>query len=292
MYGVDKSRSVLNAYDPRDVERMQDGDLMVYARGAIENGQPVFPEEFTLADLNRIRRNPKVWAAQYANNPREGEMTRFHPGWLKFYNVGRGDKLFVFDGESSRSVRTSELDRVILTDPTVGEAKDADEAGFVVTGTDNRMNVYILEAYKVRMKPPDFVDEMIRLYTKWNPRLISIESVAFSSVFKYWIQEKCKALGIFPSFYDYKPKRRAKVKRIEALGNYGAGGQLHILEGMHQLRDEWEWFPLGESDHILDTLAQGIEVWTPAVNQGAQDMEEAMEAIEEERDTMTGYSVI
>ena len=83
MYGVRKEKSILRAYDPRDIERMEEGQLVVYARGALENGLPVFPEEFSLEDLNRIRRYRKVWAAQYANNPREGDMTRLVPGWLK-----------------------------------------------------------------------------------------------------------------------------------------------------------------------------------------------------------------
>ena len=292
MYGVNKTLSVLNAYDPRDIERMDAGQLNVYARGALENGLPVFPEEFALEDLNRIRRNKRVWSAQYANNPRDGDMIKFQPNWLKFYNVGAGDKLIVFDGEGTFNVRTSELDRVILTDPTVGESSDADEAGFVVTGTDDKMNVFILEAYKTILKPPDFVDEMIRLYVKWNPRVISIESVVFSAVFKYWIEQKCKEMGIYPSFYDYKPGKKIKDKRIEGLGNYGAAGQLYCMEGMHQLRDEWEWFPLGESKHILDALAQGQEVWAPSVLQGTLDVKEAITVMEDARCTLTGYSEI
>jgi hypothetical protein len=290
MYGVNKERSILRAYYPKDVERMEDGQLCVYARGALEQGLPVFPEEFALEDLNRIRRNKKIWASQYANNPREGDMTRLDPAWLKYYNVGRGDRLVVFEGESSRTVRVSELDRLILTDPTVGEASDADEAGFVVTGTDRNMNIYVLEAYKIALKAPDFMDELFRLYMKWNPRLVSIEDVAFSVVFKYWFEEKCKALGIYPSVYQYKTRNKAKVKRIEGLGNYGAAGQIYILEGMHQLRDEWEWFPLGESEHILDAMAQGIELWQPAVGERAREMKEAEQIIEEERCNLTGYS--
>lgn len=292
MYGVNKAKSVLRAYFPKDIERMEEGQLCVYARGALENGLPVFPEEFALEDLNRIRRNKKIWASQYANNPREGDMTRLEPAWLKFYNIGRGDRLVVFEGESSRTVRVSELDRVILTDPTVGETEDADEAGFVVTGTDKAMNIYVLEAYKVTLKAPDFMDELFRLYTKWNPRIVSIESVAFSHIFSYWFKEKCKALGLYPSVYPYKTRNRSKDKRIEGLANYGAAGQIYVLEGMHQLRDEWEWFPLGESKHILDAFAQGIEIWMPAIGKRAEEMKEAEEIIEEERCSISGYSIM
>ncbi len=296
MYGVKKERSVLYAYDERDIETMEPGQLVVYARGAIENGLPVFPEEFSLEDLNRIRKNPYVWAAQYANNPREGDLTRLKAHWLKYYNIGNDDYIIVFDGEGSRRIRTSELDRCILIDPAVGESNTADPWGIVVTGTDKDMNIYILEAYRKHMLPPDGIDEMFRLYTKWNPRLISIESVAFSAMLKYWFDQTCQRLGIYPSIYDYKPgSKRSKVGRIEGLSNYGAAGQIYILEGMHQLRDEWEWFPLGENDHILDALAQGPEVWAPgrADKLGeAMDVQKAVNALIEERCDITGYSSI
>lgn len=295
MYGVNFGKSILRAYDSRDVERMEEGQLCVYARGAIENGLPIFPEEFSLADLNRIRRNQKVWAAQYANNPREGSLTKLDPTWLKFYNVGLQDRLIIFDGDKGeRVVRTRDLDRLIMIDPSVGERNTSDETGFIVTGTDPRMNIYVLEAYKKRLKPPELIDEMFRLYTKWGPRMISIESVAFSAMLKYWFEEKCRSLGVYPSIYDYKPgSSRSKIARIEGLANYGAGGQLYIMEGMHQLRDEWEWFPLGESDHILDALAQGPEIWAPGrPPETLREMKKAENIIFQDRSELTGYSAI
>ena len=298
MYGVIKDKSILNCYDERDIETMEDGQLAVYGRGAIENGLPIFPEEFSLEDLNRIRKNPYVWAAQYANNPREGDLTRLKPHWLKYYNIGSNDNLIIFEGEErgTRKVRTSELDRCIMIDPAVGESNTADPWGIVVTGTDKDMNIYVLEAYRKNMLPPDGIDEMFRLYTKWNPRLISIESVAFSAMLKYWFDQTCQRLGVYPSIYDYKPgSKRSKVARIEALSNYGAAGQLYILEGMHQLRDEWEWFPLGADDHILDAMAQGPEIWSPGIGERAaheDEVERAINSILDERSGLTGYSEI
>lgn len=290
-FGVNFQKSVLNCYSQSDIEKMEPGQLCVYGRAALENGQPIFPEEFTLEDLNIIRKNQKVWAAQYANNPRDTDITDFHPSWLKYYNVGNAGRIYVFAGETSWSVDPRHLDRVILVDPAVGETDMSDEWGFVVTGTDPSMNIYILEAYKKRMKPPEGVDEMFRLFTKWNPRLISIESVAFSAMLKYWFQEKCSRLGVYPSIYDYKPGgKRSKHGRIRGLTNYFAAGQVYMLEGMHQLRDELEWFPLGDSDHILDALAQGPEVWAPGLREeNRQDWTQAEEKILEERDAITGY---
>lgn len=294
MYGVKKELSILNAYEERDIESMEDGPLVTYARGAIEKGEPIFPEEFTLEDLSILRRNKKVWASQYANNPRDGSLTKFQPDWLKFYNVGRGDRLVIFDGTSSYSVYVRELDRCIFIDPSVGETKHSDESGIVVTGTDSRLNIYVLEAYKKHLKPPELIDEMIRLYMKWTPRLVSIEDVAFQAALKYWFEEKCRQLHVYPSIFPYKPgSKRSKEARIEGLATYAAAGQIFVLEGMHQLRDEWEWFPIGDSKHILDALAQGPESWVPARKvQEVKEVEQARESLMAHRDALTGYSAM
>ena len=62
---------------------------------------------------------------------------------------------------------------------------------------------------------------------------------------------------------------------------------------MHQLRDEWEWFPLGETDHLLDALAQGPEIWSPSVVEEGRDMETAVtKVMDDDRDELTGYSSI
>lgn len=297
MYGVNKKNSILNVYSDDEIERMEDGQLVVYARGALENGLPLFPEEFSLADLLSIRKNKKVWAAQYANNPKDGDLVKFDPNHLRFYNVAGPDKIVVFDDVGgSRTLRISELDRVVMIDPSVGETETADASGFVVTGTDQRMNIYVLEAYKKILKPPDLMDEILKLYMKWNPRVMSIEDFAFQAVLKYWFSDKCRALGIRPAIYPFKDKsgggKRSKPARIEGLSNYAAGGQLFILQGMHQLRDEWEWFGAGGEDHLLDALAQGPEIWAPAVVKTKEEIEKAMEMLMEDRDDMTGYSAI
>lgn len=290
-YGVDKKVSILRNYFSKDIERMPEGPLAVYGRSVEEEGEIVFPEEFTAEKIAILRKNPRVYAAQYANNPKDSSLTLFQPSWIKLYNVGAGGRIYVFTGESSFSVDVRDLDRVIMIDPSVGETKDADESGFIVTGTDNRLNIYVLEAYRKRLKPPELIDEMFRLYTKWWPRLISIESVAFSAALSYWFTQKCNELRIFPSVYPYKPgSQRSKRARIEGLTTYFAAGQVYILEGMNQLRDELEWFPLGDSDHLLDALAQGPEVWAPSVHKEvADDWREAEIKLLEERDMVTGY---
>ena len=293
MYGVDKKASYIRNYFKKDIANFEDGDLAVYGRAIEEDGVIAFPEEFPATYIARLKKNPMVFAAQYANNPKDSSLTMFQEPWQKFYNIGRGGRLTVFAGESSWSVDQRDLDICILVDPSLGETEHADPTGIVVTGTDKFMNIYILEAYKKRLLAHELNDELFMLYTRWWPRVISVESVAFSSYVGKWFEQKCNELRLYPNIHYYKVAGKGAKrsrKRIGGLTSYFAGGQVYMLEGMTQLRDELDWFPLGDSEHILDALAQGPEVWVPGLDtQARDDMQEAEEDILEHRSQLTGY---
>lgn len=288
VYGTKKDESVIRALDPDEI---QDGRLASYIRGALESESPIFPEEFTMEFFESIRKNPTVWAAQYANNPKEGGLLSFDPDWLRFYNVGLSDQIVIFSGEFSRRQSIFDLDRVIMVDPSMGKSDRADETGIVVTGSDSKNNIYVLETVKKRLKPPELIETLLKLYQKWHPRLISIESVAFSAAFQYWLEDECQRIGISPKFYEYVPgSRRSKEARIEGLTNYFAAGQVFILEGMHDFRTEYEQYPLTDSEHLLDALAQGPEVWQPGLKEEDWDhFRQAEERLLAMRSVSTGY---
>lgn len=290
MYGINLEHSVPRCIDGKELQKVEGGQLAVYARGAIENGEAIFPENYPLERLSVIRKNAIVWAAQYANNPRESGLNEFV--WpLKTYNVDSQENLIVFSGDSSYKVRTRELDICILCDPSMGESKSADETGIVVTGTDWRNYVYILETVKKRLRPPEFIDLIFKLYFKYSPRIISIEEVNFSGIYRYWLEERMSTANINLPIRPYKPgTKRTKETRIRGLSHLFSAGQILIADGMHDLRDEYEQFPLGESQHLLDALAQGPEVWQPGLQQqNIQERQEVYEQIMDERSALTGY---
>ena len=287
MYGVDKELSILRCMKEDEVP---DGIAAAYLRGAEENGEPIFPEEFPPEFLERLKKNPMVYAAQYANNPLESGLTEFDVGWLKYYNK-RGGYLYVFDGDGTRRVDIYELDRVLMVDPSMGERNESDESGLVLTGTDHLGNIYILETIKERLKPPDLIDAMFGLYFKWSPRLISFEDVAFSGLFAYWFDEKCREMGVSPSIFRYKPGgRRSKRARILGMANYFADGRIYIDEDMAKFKQEYEWFGITDSEHLLDAFAQGPEIWRyTRTREEAEKAEKRVKAIIDQRSALTGY---
>ncbi len=283
--------SVLKCISDKDIKAYGNGLLKVYARGVLENGKPIFPEIMTPERIRILRKNPIIWAAQYVNNPQESGMTEF--SWpLKYYNKTVNDQIVVFTGKEEAFKRHShQLDICIFCDPSMGQTENADESGIVVTGIDWKNNIFILETVKKRLRPPQLIDELFRLHFKYRPRVIAIEEVNFSAIYRYWIDEKSTANGIDLPIRPYKPgSTRSKEARIRGLSHFFSAGQVYILEGMHDFRDEYEQFPMGKSQHLLDALAQGPVFWTKGANQEEIDrFEQAVEEFEDTRDALTGY---
>jgi hypothetical protein len=59
---------------------------------------------------------------------------------------------------------------------------------------------------------------------------------------------------------------------------------------MHDFRDEYEQFPMGQSEHLLDAFAQGPDFWDAGMGSEEIERQDAMvEDLMEERSITTGY---
>ena len=290
VYGIDLDGSVTNCLTDRDLEKFSGGLLKVYARSVIENGVPIYPELMTPAKIKVLRADPQIWAAQFMNNPVEAELIEFT--WpLKFYNVDFAQNIVIFTGDSSRRVYTRDLDVCVFCDPSMGESEHADETGIVVTGVDSRNNIYLLETIKKHLRPPALIEELFRLNTKYRPRLIAVEEVNFSAIYRYWLESKAKETATHLPIRRYKPgTKRSKDARIRGLGHFFASGQVFVHEGMHDFRDEYEQFPMGKSKHLLDALAQGPDFWSKGTDRETVERQQReIQLVAPERSILTGY---
>lgn len=268
--------------------------LIKYIRRVLEKNpvtgvlEPIFPEEFTLESLSILRKNARIWSAQYVNDPHEG-LAEFNPNWKRwFYWSGPGRiSAFVASQQTPLTLSVRDLDRVILIDPSVSLAP-----GIIVTGTDERNRKFVLEAIKKPMNPPQFIDALFKLVQKWNPRIVSIEEVVFSALYKPWLEREMRTRNQRFSIYGYKPPRnKIKIERVRALSNNFAAGEIFFHDSQSDLIEEFDNFGSTDDYHLLDALAQGLEVWragTNAQTEAKRKLEESQ--LLDDRDPLTGYS--
>jgi predicted phage terminase large subunit-like protein len=277
----------------------QRGDIAIFRRGAIEDGQPIFPEAVTMEFLERLQNeNPERYAAQYANNPYAAGLTDFKPEWNRFYKLHdiRGDLLLVQEPGSQvvELVKTSRLFIVSMCDPHAGGGNrfKSSRAAVLTTGVDVRTaRVFLLEQWIKRAPTNEIVDEIIRQNNKWMPQVFSVESNGFQKMLKFWLEERVERDG-HPDIpiFEYQPQGdKDSIRRIKGLQPLFRAGHIWMQSGFLELKEELAAYPRGLKDG-LDALAQGLEHWNVGFDAvSSEEYDEYEQALQEMRSVATGY---
>lgn len=245
---------------------------------------PIFPEYFDDESLKILKKNRQIWNAQYANNPAEGSAA-FQHEWLRFYSYISPRKLKVTEGDSVTEVDTGDLDKLILIDPAMNGL-----SGFIVTGTDHRNRIYVLEAEKRTWTPPQMVEKIFASVIRWQPRLVAIEEVLFSGLFQHWLQREMSFRGNSFKLEPVKTGGKAKPVRVNGLSNYFSAGQIYFNKDDFELQEEFKEFGATDDYHMLDALAYGPKLWRTGVVRGKIDQYRDVEnKFLEQADPYTGY---
>lgn len=269
-------------------------DLPRYVRSVIEFDsstglyEPILPELFPLEKLKHLKKNRKLWTANYLNNPAFAD-AEFPAEWVRNWDWGGSQKLVAFTGTERLSRHIEELDKLILIDPAM-----TGDAGWVVTGTDstrNKPNIFLLEAERKIFTPEELTEKVFKAVLRYQPRAVIIEEVLFSALFRSWWQSEMRHRGIFFKIIPAKTRQREKDARTRGLSQYFQAGQIFMHPSQETLREEYDQFGLGEEYHILDALAYGPEHWRASINvEAIRSQKEAERKFLSMRDPRTGYT--
>ena len=304
-FAKDKLRLVGTRYSTDDVyahaEEVYGKQLFVYSR-AMEEVNPktglkesIFPEEFPPHKLEIIKKNKKVYQAQYLNDPYDGD-TKIKYENLRFFNWLSPISLSPIDQENP-GVKTQsiisirDLNIVFLIDPGAGSS-----GGFTITGTDYIGNHYVLVALPLEgLNPSDFTELVFNNAMRWQPRTVAIESDLFANTFQYWWAAEMPRRGIRFEVTPVYTKKAAKDLRISGLIPYIDSGSFYVNTAQKELIQELKTWGKSKNIHILDALAYGPEIWQLGYAPGMREQFEVGTMDGEQldnRDVMTGYSKI
>lgn len=264
--------------------------LLKYIRPAEEYNpktkqlEPIFPEEFTTESFQILKKKKKIWSSQYANNPEEFDTT-FDSAWLRFYSWHPSGNMILFTGEERTIRHPQECDINILFDPAM-----SGKSGILVTAQDSKGDVYVLEAIKEELAPPEACNLIFKLVQKWRPRMVAIEEVLFSGLFKHWFESEMKLRGIRFFIQPVKTAGRAKEARVRGLTNYFEAGKIIFHQDQLDLIQEFKQFGSTEDYHMLDALAYGPEIWrVPFETEKWNRFKQIEQDLLSNRDVQTGY---
>lgn len=111
---------------------------------------PLWPTKHTQPQIDVLKRDSKVFSAQYAQNPLLNLNAMFKATYFRAYEV-----------------RPRTLSVGIIVDPSGGKSRKSDRTAMAVVGIDSNANKYLLDGYCHRMKLSERWIHLRRLYDRW-----------------------------------------------------------------------------------------------------------------------------
>jgi len=249
--------------------------LAKFVRGAIEDGQPIFPELISLETLAQARASMGEYSFSclYMNNPRNVELQDFNVEDLRFWRWATDEEgIILYDrqGQISKEVPLSSLDITVAVDPSPAETVGSDPNAIVTTGVTPNGEVIVLDAWSKRCTPLEVIEKMFELKRRFSPRAFGIEDVVYQKALKYFVKAECARRNTYMNVVPLKSSgRRGRTNKgvsgeklhIRALQPLCATGRLYILPTMHEMRNQLADYPLGKHDDVIDALAMQVQMW-------------------------------
>lgn len=250
----------------------------------------IFPEEFNDKVVQVLKKNRKVWTAQYLNDPKEGA-NEFSPDWKQQFQWDDTRNIRFIDRITGQedTVNIRNLDICILVDPA-----DTGEYGYVITGSDIKDRVFVLKAVEEIWKANEFMDYLFLDVMRYQPRVVGIESVLFSILYQFWARAEMRLRNTRFTIEELKVKKQAKDKelRVKALGPYFSAYKIFFSNtNQTLLQEQYDAFGSISSYHILDALAHGPQLWRKP-NLALLSQASTTQQLAQNRDPVYGYSPV
>lgn len=158
-----------------------------------------------------------------------------------------------------------DLDVVITCDPAISEKVSACRSAIVVMGMTPYRQIFVLDYWVGRQgDPAKLIEIMLNKAYDWQPRVIGIESVAFQQSMEPYTMRDMQLRGVSYPLLMLKPDRNEKKQqRILSMQPFFRAGQIYIQSGMLELIEEFETFPLGQTQDILDAMSYAVRLLVP-----------------------------
>lgn len=267
--------------------RTFDHRIAKFIRGAIEDGEPIWPERFSLETLALKRKTMEeyMFSCLMMNNPRNTEIQDLNINDLKFWRWAHGEtvvELLDRDGNVEEQWPLERLDITVSVDLAPAEKTESDRNAVVTVGITPTARAVVLEAWGKRCTPLELIQKLFTVHRRFHPRVFGIESVAYQKAFKYFLRESAEREGIYLRVEELKAIGKKEI-RVRGLQPVMAVGRLYIPPISHILRNEMADFPLGEHDDVLDALAMQLQMWRGQMSPGRWERIEKEQRILEQR---------
>jgi hypothetical protein len=281
-YGQDPQHFLLKTkLSTGEVQRLpayRIGDLVVFRRAAIEDGQPAFislgEDKYGLEALAKLRlQDPELFAANYLNSPADELTATFKEAWLRYYDWtedASGDHLSYTDlAGRRRTVDLRGLDVLAFVDPGgFGKNKGGDRAraAIVVTGSTPDGLHFLLDIYSEKGTYVQALKALVGFARRYGIRKCFIERAGQQIVFIDQAREHLKKEGLSVVVDEVTTGVKSKDDRILGLEEPFQRATIYIGKGskFEEFRQQYSQFPKSARKDVLDALSQAPGRWRKA----------------------------
>ncbi len=187
----------------------------IIVSGITTGGRSIFPENLALdhmyAQASGQEGSRYVFSCQVMLHPTD-ECRGFERSWFRYQRWG---ELRAAEADGRLALR-----KVILCDAAVDDKNASDFVAIEVVAVDSLSRATVIEYVRAKLTPSAFIDELFRLYDKWQPEFIARQKTALETTIMAFVAKKNaerveKGLQDV-RFYDYSLRKREKKGRITA----------------------------------------------------------------------------
>ena len=230
---------------------------------AIENDKPLWPEQFSLAKLQKKRKEfieaglVNKFAQEYMNDARDSSAASFKIDRIQNYNhrfENRENYAYLVNNKEAIPVNI-----YIGVDLAATASATSDYQVILVMAMDANKNRYVLEYFREKIPAFDMAEQIVEMAKKYSPvRRVTIETVAAQEMVRdMTTRMSVKDRRLLPGiFKGVKPPYGIKKEdRLEtALGPIVNSKKLYIKKEMTEIVDEFFEHPKPKNDDLMDAL--------------------------------------
>ena len=225
--------------------------------GSVE-GEPVYMSRERLAGKRR-EMGPYTYGCQMLQNPTADSTQGFRVEWLKHYR------------EAPESLREG-MNVCLLADAASEKKKGSDYTAIIVLGLGQDQNIYLLDMVRDRLNLTERAKRFIHLHRKWRPMVAGYEKYGMMADIEYLKEMQARENYRFHvrELGGSQPKND-RIRRLIPFFEQGRfwlpqrldrtnyeGLSVNLIEQF--VRHEYESFPLGEHDDMLDAMSRVFDM--------------------------------
>jgi|TARA_R100001530_G_scaffold134522_1_gene109551 predicted phage terminase large subunit-like protein len=203
---------------------------------------------------------------EYMNIAQAPESAPFKPEFIKLhhydYECIDGQNCLVKETGGEKEIKPVEIYAGV--DPASSLSLRADYFVIAVMAVDYDNNKYIVDIYRRKITPAEQPDEIIKIYKRYHPKKMKIETVAYQEALRSAVRKQMLDEGIYiPGLESGVKPRNRKSERLLSLVPLLAKGEFFFRPQDITAQQEFLSYPKGKHDDIMDAIWTALDKHSP-----------------------------